>query len=128
MQEGDDDINRAIYIPFVTMGDLKDTKYLNGIWVDYESMEYEKIEDNIRSVLASSHGFNPTDHRAVFVFNVMKQVNTFEIITLGLQLLLSFIGTLTLGIGAVCLMNIMLVSVAQRTRDIGGWKALRERR
>ncbi len=128
MQEGDDDINRAIYIPFVTMGDLKDTKYLNGIWVDYESMEYEKIEDNIRSVLASSHGFNPTDRRAVFVFNAMKQVNTFEIITLGLQVLLAFIGTLTLGIGGIGLMNIMLVSVSQRTREIGVEKALGARR
>src|SRR5262249_50932418 len=49
MQEGDDNINRAVYIPFVTMGDLKDTRYLDGIWVDYESMEYEKIEANIRT-------------------------------------------------------------------------------
>jgi putative ABC transport system permease protein len=128
MQEGDDNINRSIYIPFVTMGDLKDTRYLDGIWVDYESMEYEKIESNIRSVLATSHGFNPTDRRAVFVFNAMKQVNTFEIITLGLQILLAFIGTLTLGIGGIGLMNIMLVSVSQRTREIGVEKALGARR
>jgi putative ABC transport system permease protein len=128
MQEGDDNINRSIYIPFVTMGDLKDTRYLDGIWVDYESMEYEKIEENIRSVLATSHGYNPADRRAVFVFNAMKQVNTFEIITLGLQILLAFIGTLTLGIGGIGLMNIMLVSVSQRTREIGVEKALGARR
>jgi putative ABC transport system permease protein len=128
MQEGDDDINRVIYIPFTTMGDLKNTQYLDGIWIDYESMEYEKIEDNIRQVLAAAHGFNPTDRRAVFVFNAMKQVNTFEIITLGLQVLLAFIGTLTLGIGGVGLMNIMLVSVTQRTREIGIEKALGARK
>src|SRR5258708_21802275 len=91
-------------------------------------MEYEKIEDNIRTVVASFHGFNPTDHRAIFVFNAMRQVNTFEIITLGLQVLLTFIGTLTLGIGGVGLMNIMLVSVTQRTREIGIEKALGARR
>jgi putative ABC transport system permease protein len=128
MQEGDNDINRSIYIPFSTMGDLQDTQYLNGIWIDYESMEYEKIESNIRTVLAAAHGFDPTDRRAVFVFNAMKQVNTFEIITMGLQVLLAFIGTLTLGIGGVGLMNIMLVSVTQRTREIGIEKALGARK
>ena len=128
MQEGDDNINLVIYIPFATVGDLKDTQYLNGIWIDYESMEYEKIEQNIRTVLAAAHGFNPTDRRAVFIFNAMKQVNTFEIITLGLQVLLAFIGTLTLGIGGVGLMNIMLVSVTQRTREIGIEKALGARK
>jgi len=128
MQEGDDDINRVIYIPFSSIGDLKDTRYLDGIWVDYEGMEYEKIENNIRAVVAGFHGFNPADHRAIFVFNAMRQVNTFEIITLGLQVLLTFIGTLTLGIGGVGLMNIMLVSVTQRTREIGIEKALGARR
>src|SRR5262249_673492 len=128
MQEGDDNINRAVYIPFVTMADLKDTRYLDGIWVDYESMEYEKIEANIRSVLAGAHSFNPADRRAVFVFNAMKQVNTFEIITLGLQVLLAFIGTLTLGIGGIGLMNIILVAVSQRTRQIAVEKAFGTRR
>ena len=128
MQEGDDDINRVIYIPFSSMGDLKDTRYLDGIWVDYEGMEYEKIENNIRTVVAGVHGFDLKDHRAIFVFNSMKQVNTFEIITLGLQVLLTFIGTLTLGIGGVGLMNIMLVSVTQRTREIGIEKALGARK
>lgn len=128
MQEGDSDINRVIYVPFTTVGDLKDTLYLDGIWIDYESMEYDKIEENIRTVLAGTHGFNPTDRRAIFIFNAMKQVNTFEIITLGLQVLLAFIGTLTLGIGGVGLMNMMLVSVTQRTREIGIEKALGARK
>src|SRR5206468_12503319 len=126
--EGDDNINRAIYIPFSTMSDLKDTRYLDGIWIDYESMEYEKIEGQIRDTLAALHGFTPADRRAIFIFNAMKQVNTFEIITLGLQVLLAFIGTLTLGIGGIGLMNIMLVSVTQRTREIGVEKALGARK
>jgi ABC-type antimicrobial peptide transport system permease subunit len=50
------------------------------------------------------------------------------IITAGLKILLGFIGTLTLGIGGVGLMNIMLVSVTQRTREIGVEKALGGRR
>jgi putative ABC transport system permease protein len=124
MQEGNDDINRVIYIPFNTMGDLKNTQYLDGIWVDYESNEYIKIEKMMRESLAAAHGFKPTDQRAVFLFNSMKQVKQFEIVTAGLQILLAFIGTLTLGIGGVGLMNIMLVAVTQRTREIGVEKAL----
>src|SRR5258708_2373141 len=96
MQEGDSDINQIIYIPFSSAGDLKDTHYLDGIWVGYEGTEYDKVEGNIRATLASVHGFNPKDPRAVFIFNAMKNVNQWEIITICLQVLLSFIGPLKL--------------------------------
>jgi putative ABC transport system permease protein len=128
MQEGDDDINRAIYVPFTTMSDLKDTHYLDSIWFNYETPEYERLEQATRDVLAVQHKFSATDRRAVRVFNLMEQVHQFEVITIGLKILLGFIGTLTLGIGGVGLMNIMLVSVSQRTREIGVEKALGARR
>jgi putative ABC transport system permease protein len=128
MQEGNDDINRVVYIPFTTMGDLKDTHYLDTIWFNYQTPEYEKIEPAVRTILATQHKFNSADRQAVRVFNIMMQVHQFEIITLGLKILMGFIGTLTLGIGGVGLMNIMLVSVTQRTREIGILKALGCRR
>jgi len=79
-------------------------------------------------VLGSYHNFNPKDPRAVFVWNTMKSVNNWQIITVALEVFLAFIGTLTLGIGGIGLMNIMLVSVTQRTREIGVEKALGARR
>lgn len=128
MQEGDDDVNRQLYIPFTTMGDLQNTEYIDALWMDYEGMDHLKIEQSVRETLASAHQFSPNDKRAVFIFNAMKQVKQFEIITTGLQILLAFIGTLTLGIGGVGLMNIMLVAVSQRTREIGVEKALGARK
>jgi putative ABC transport system permease protein len=127
-EQGDDNANAIVYIPFTTMGDIRDTRYLDGIWLDYDGLEYEKVEGNIRGVLGTSHGFNPKDPRAVFVWNTMKNLNNWQIITMALQVLLTLIGTLTLGIGGVGLMNIMLVSVTQRTREIGVEKALGARR
>jgi putative ABC transport system permease protein len=124
MQEGNDDINRVVYIPFSTMSDLKSTHYLDTIWFNYETPEYQKIEPAVRTIVAGQHKFNESDREAVRVFNLMNQLHQFEIITMGLKILMGFIGTLTLGIGGVGLMNIMLVSVTQRTREIGVQKAL----
>ncbi len=124
MQEGNDDINRVVYIPFTTMSDLTDTHYINSIWFTYETPAYEPLEQSVRSILAVPHKINQADHQAIRVFNLMMQVHQFEIITMGLKILMGFIGTLTLGIGGVGLMNIMLVSVTQRTREIGVQKAL----
>ena len=128
MQAGDDNINRVVYVPFTSMSDLKDTHYLDAIWFNYETNDYERIEQSVRYLLAMQHKFNPADRRAMYVFNLMEQVHQFEIITLGLKILLALIGTLTLGIGGVGLMNIMLVSVTQRTKEIGVEKALGARR
>ena len=128
MQAGDDNINRVVYVPFTTMSDLKDTHYLDSVWFNYETNDYERIEQSVRYIMGAQHKFNPADRRALFVFNLMEQVHQFEIITIGLKILLAFIGTLTLVIGGVGLLNIMLVSVTQRTREIGVEKALGARR
>ncbi|HTS56486.1 MAG TPA: ABC transporter permease [Terriglobales bacterium] len=124
IEGGDNNTNRTIYIPFTTMADLTDTRYLDAIWFTYESNDYLKLEQSVRYVMGIEHRFNATDRRALMVFNVMEQVHQFEVIALGLKLLLAFIGALTLGIGGVGLMNIMLVSVTQRTREIGVEKSL----
>jgi putative ABC transport system permease protein len=130
MQEGSgsDNINRVVYVPFSTMSDLKDTHYLDSIWFNYETNEYLRLEQGVRSVMSVQHKFNSSDRRALLVFNLMEQVRQFRLITLGLKVLLGFIGTLTLGIGGIGLMNIMLVSVTQRTREIGVEKALGARK
>jgi putative ABC transport system permease protein len=123
-QEGESNINQVIFIPFQSMGYLRSIYNIDGIWMNYDGDNHMELERNIRNIMAAAHNFRPDDQRAIFVANQMKQVAQFEIISTGLKFLLGFIGVLTLGIGGVGLMNIMLVSVQQRTREIGIEKAL----
>jgi putative ABC transport system permease protein len=128
MQEGDNDINRTVYVPYNSMDVLKDNHYLDGIWLDSAGLDHDKMARTIRETLGTAHSFKPDDQRAVFVMDAQKQLSQFSIITMALKVLLAFVGTITLGIGGVGLMNIMLVSVTQRTREIGVEKALGARR
>jgi putative ABC transport system permease protein len=128
-QEGaENSINRVVYIPFTTLSDFRDTHYIDMIWLDFLGYDYSGVERSVRATLAAEHVFRPDDKRAVMVFSLMEQLSQFRIITMALQGLLAFIGALTLGIGGVGLMNIMLVSVTQRTREIGVEKAIGARR
>jgi putative ABC transport system permease protein len=128
MQEADNDDNRVVYIPFHSMDTLQSTHYIGGLWLDSFGLDHTKVVKSIRDSLAQAHGFKSDDERALFVFDAQKQLQEFSIITIGLKILLAFIGTITLGIGGIGLMNIMLVSVTQRTREIGVEKALGARR
>ena len=123
MQESGDDFNKTNWIPFNSMGDIKDLKYLDGIWTTYHG-DHVQTQHQIRTALGTAHNFRPTDHNALFVADLMEQLSQFNIITTALTVLLGFIGALTLGIAGIGLMNIMLVSVQQRTREIGVEKAL----
>jgi putative ABC transport system permease protein len=124
VQGGDDNDNSFIVIPFSTMGDLYDTKYITGIFMDYEGENHQQLTRVVRSVLAGHHNFRPDDRRAVFMADFKQDFDEFTVVTTALKFLLAFIGALTLGIGGIGLMNIMLVSVQQRTREIGIEKAL----
>jgi putative ABC transport system permease protein len=76
MQESGDNVNRISYIPFSTMGDIKDTKYLDGIWFNYRG-EPKAVEHALRNTLAAAHSFRPTDHNAIWVANIMERLAQF---------------------------------------------------
>ena len=124
VQDGDNNDNSFVVIPFSSMGDLYNTKYITGIFMDYEGENHQQLTRVVRSVLAGHHNFRPDDRRAVFMADFKQDFDEFSVVTTALKILLAFIGALTLGIGGIGLMNIMLVSVQQRTREIGIEKAL----
>jgi putative ABC transport system permease protein len=127
MQESDDNVNRQVYVPFSAMGDIKDPKYLDGIWLNYNG-DHAAVQQAVRNALAATHNFRPSDHQAIFVADLEQQLAQFKIVTIALEALLLFIGALTLGIAGIGLMNIMLVAVQQRTKEIGIEKALGARK
>ncbi|MCZ2147067.1 MAG: ABC transporter permease [Bryobacterales bacterium] len=117
--------NECIFIPYETAALLRDIKYPEFIvWMPANPIFRDEAVRQVRETLARLHNFSQNDERAVgiVVFNEFMRI----IDTMGqaLQILLGFIGTLTLAIGGVGLANIMLVSVTQRTREIGILKAI----
>jgi putative ABC transport system permease protein len=87
-----------------------------------------KAMDQVRAAIGKRQRFAPSDKRAIQMFGREEFRPIIDGITIGLQVLLVFIGTLTLGIGGVGVMNIMLVSVDERIREIGLRRALGARR
>jgi putative ABC transport system permease protein len=73
-------------------------------------------------------GFDPDDERAMRLFGSSEIQKTTSGMVIGLKLVLGFIGVLTLAIGGIGVMNIMFVSVTERTREIGIRKALGARK
>jgi putative ABC transport system permease protein len=82
----------------------------------------------VRTVLAQRHHFDPRDEKALSTWDTIDDSKSITAFSIGLQVLLGIIGAMTLAVGGVGVMNIMLVSVTERTREIGLMKALGARR
>ncbi len=115
----------CVWIPYSTAGGMWNRRYLNTIVYSPVFPAASKAATaQVRAVLGRYHRFSPTDKRALVIFGTDELKPIIDRVVVGLQVLLVFIGILTLGIGGVGVMNIMLVSVTERTREIGLRKAL----
>jgi putative ABC transport system permease protein len=117
--------NECVFIPLSTASLLQDIKYPSDlVWMPANPIFRKQAIKDVRAVLARVHNFSPTDERALelIVFNEFMKI--IDVMATALQVLLGLIGALTLAIGGIGLTNIMLVSVTQRTREIGVLKSI----
>ena len=82
------------------------------------------IQDQIVSILKEIHQISPKDKDAVFNMNIEEQFSMFNNLGIGIGLLIWIVGMGTLLAGAVGVSNIMLVTVRERTKEIGIRRAL----
>ena len=121
--------DRSVFIPFSAAADLWNTRYPQVLIFEPVAPQFEKkAEAQVLAAIAIRQQFSPTDKKAIQMFGREEFRPVIDGLTIGLQVLLLFIGALTLGIGGVGVMNIMLVSVDERIREIGLRRALGARK
>ena len=119
----------SVFIPYTTAGQLWNTEFVNVlVYQAVDPTVDARATKQVREALGKRLRFNPNDERAINVFGSAESQKIVGGIVLGLKLVLTFIGVLTLAIGGVGVMNIMFVSVTERTREIGLRKALGARK
>src|SRR6266849_5505640 len=121
--------DESVWIPYSAAGDVWNTRYAAVLVFEPIAPQFEKrAEQQVLAAIATRQQFSPTDKKAIQMFGREEFRPIIDALTIGLQVLLTFVGTLTLGIGGVGVMNIMLVSVDERIREIGLRRALGARR
>ena len=126
--EGDegDRQSQTIMVPFTTAQQAFNMPNEVGFFaltVDPE-LPADLIEDHIRTALATRLKIHPDDKEAFGSFNAAKEFGKIKRIFLGIEFITWFIGVMTLLAGVLGVSNILLISVKERTKEIGIRKAL----
>jgi putative ABC transport system permease protein len=139
--------NNKIFVPFAAMsrdlprlntepGTLSDIIVAPKDWVvallpralDERTARIEDIdwplEQNVRAIIARRHGFDPADRQAIAMWDTSLQTLMFGRMIGHMKQFFSIVGIVTLALGGIGVMNIMLIAVKERTREIGVRKAL----
>jgi putative ABC transport system permease protein len=124
------DVNK-IFIPFSAMRrDFPDKPpgtptTFDQLLVTPKSVEqHEACKHEVRVALARMHRYDPTDKEACPIWDTVQEAQAFKTMTDGMKYFLGAVGIVTLLLGGIGVMNVMLVAVRERTREIGVRKAI----
>jgi len=122
---------KKIWLPYTTMvRDVPPQKYYEPGLLDeilyqpWSLAKYEAAQLQVKKVIARAHGFSPLDKNAIHIWDTVENQKQVDGIFDSMTVFLAFIGLVTLSLGGIGVMNIMLVTVSERTREIGLRKAL----
>lgn len=87
-------------------------------------VNHEACKAQARAALGRIHGFDPSDEEAAGVWDTIENAKSFRLLTDGMKYFLGAVGLVTLFLGGIGVMNVMLVAVRERTREIGVRKAV----
>jgi len=126
--DGRDENMQVVYLPLTTAQRVFGAgNRINTLAVtvgDAGVEESKAIQDEIRSKLAARHKYDPTDERAMFLWNSVEEFQRFKSLFASISLFIWIIGIGTIIAGVVGVSNIMMIVVKERTKEIGIRKAL----
>jgi len=130
-KEGNNGTNGRIFVPIETMRDLfrlKEKNSENAIsFINYQPLnkaEHTRSKEEVHQIIARRHHFDPKLEGAFEDWDTIENLQRVDQIFDAMDYFLGVVGLVTLGLGAIGTVNIMLVSVAERTKEIGLRKAL----
>ncbi len=126
--DGRQDNQRAVYLPVTTAQKAligQDRIHTLAVTVDSKELDDSKrMEEEIRSNFSERHVFDIEDKNALFIWNGVEEFKQFQDLFAAIRMFIWVIGIGTIVAGIVGVSNIMMISVKERTREIGIRKSL----
>jgi putative ABC transport system permease protein len=124
--------NQRLYVPLTTMQQLFPITGENVPQDAITSIQYQPLTEDLNEsaksevhhIIATRHGFDPAAKEAFEEWDTIKSNRMVGLIFTAMDIFLGGVGIVTLALGAVGIINIMLVTVTERTKEIGLRKAL----